>query len=178
VDSKFPHEGFEILRGAENDDVRKTATVQIRTDIQKHVKDISEKYLITGETQTPAIMFVPSDAMYAELHANFPETLKRARQSQVVVASPHVFMLVITTLLGLMRDAKMREQAQEIQREVGLLLNDVRLLGERVAKLQTHFNQADADIKNIMMSTTKITSRAEKIDTVELAPPEAPQQLG
>jgi len=178
VDSKFPHEGFEILRGAENDDVRKTATVQIRTDIQKHVKDISEKYLITGETQTPAIMFVPSDAMYAELHANFPETLKRARQSQVVVASPHVFMLVITTLLGLMRDAKMREQAQEIQREVGLLLNDVRLLGERVAKLQTHFNQADADIKNIMISTTKITSRAEKIDTVELAPPEAPQQLG
>jgi DNA recombination protein RmuC len=71
----------------------------------------------------------------------------------------------------------MREQAQEIQREVGLLLNDVRLLGERVAKLQTHFNQADADIKNIMISTTKITGRAEKIDTVELAPPEAPQQL-
>jgi DNA recombination protein RmuC len=177
VDSKFPHEGFEALRAAENEDVRKTAMVQIRTDMQKHVKDISEKYLIAGETQTPAIMFVPSDAMYAELHANFPETLKRARQSQVVVASPHVFMLVVTTLLGLMRDAKMREQAQEIQREVGLLLNDVRLLGERVAKLQTHFNQADADIKNIMISTTKITGRAEKIDTVELAPPEAPQQL-
>jgi DNA recombination protein RmuC len=173
VDSKFPHEGFEALRGAENEDARKRATVQIRNDIQTHVKAISEKYLISGETQNPGIMFVPSDAMYAELHSNFPETLKKARQNQVVVASPHVFMLVVTTLLGLMRDAKMREQAQEIQREVGLLLKDIRLLGERVGELRTHFERTSKDIGEIEKPMIRITGRAERIERAELAPPDA-----
>ncbi len=177
VDSKFPHEGFEALRTSESEDARKSAMVQIRNDVQKHVKDIAEKYLITGETQNPAIMFVPSDAMYAEMHATFPETLKRARQSQVVLASPHVFMLIISTLQGLMRDARMREEADMIRKEVGLMLKDVRLLGERVEKLQRHFNQADGDIKDILISTGKITSRGEKIEKVELAPPEGPKSL-
>lgn len=179
VDSKFPHEAFEALRAAENEELRKTAMIQIRTDIQKHVKDISDKYLISGETQTPAIMFVPSDAMYAELHATFPETLKRARQSQVVIASPHVFMLVVTTLLGLMRDAKMREQAREIQREVGQLLKDVRLLAERVGELRTHFERTSKDIGEIEKPMGRITSRAERIEKVELAPPDgtAPREI-
>jgi DNA recombination protein RmuC len=173
VDSKFPHEGFEAMRAAESEDVRKAAMVQIRSDIQKHVKDISEKYLISGETQNPAIMFVPSDAMYAELHNNFPETVKRARQSQVVIASPHVFMLVVTTLLGLMRDAKMREQAREIQREVGLLLKDVRLLAERVGDLRTHFERTSKDIGEIEKPMARITGRAERIERVELGEPPA-----
>jgi len=178
IDSKFPHEGFEELRKVEGDDARKAAMVQIRNDIQKHVKDISEKYLISGETQNPAIMFVPSDAMYMELHATFPETLKRARQAQVVVVSPHIFMLVVTTLLGLMRDARMREQADLIRKEVGALLNDVRLLGDRVEKLQRHFNQTEGDLKDILVSTAKIAGRAERIEKVELAPPEGPKELG
>jgi DNA recombination protein RmuC len=178
IDSKFPHEGFEELRKVDSDDARKTAMVQIRNDIQKHVKDIAEKYLISGETQNPAIMFVPSDAMYLELHATFPETLKRARQAQVVVVSPHIFMLVVTTLLGLMRDARMREQADLIRKEVGALLNDVRLLGERVEKFQRHLGQADGDIKDILVSRDKVVSRAEKIEKVELAPPEGPKELG
>jgi DNA recombination protein RmuC len=178
IDSKFPHEGFEELRKVDSDDARKAALIQIRNDIQKHVKDIAEKYLISGETQNPAIMFVPSDAMYMELHATFPETLKRARQAQVVVVSPHIFMLVVTTLLGLMRDARMREQADMIRREVGLLLNDVRLLGERVEKLQRHFNQTEGDLKDILVSTAKIAGRAEKIEKVELAPTEEPKELG
>jgi DNA recombination protein RmuC len=177
VDSKFPHEGFEALRVAESDDLRKAAKVQIRTDIQKHVRDISEKYLIHGETQSPAIMFVPSDAMYAELHANFPETLKRARQEQVVVASPHVFMLVVTTLLSLMRDAKMREQAQEIQREVGLLLKDVRLLAERINELRIHFERTSKDIGEIEKPMGRIIGRAERIDKVELGPIDGAKSL-
>jgi DNA recombination protein RmuC len=168
ADSKFPHEGFKALREAETEEARKAAMVQVRNDIQKHVKDISEKYLIPGETQTPAIMFVPSDSMYAELHANFPESIRRARQSQVVLASPHVFMLVISTLQGLMRDAKMREQADMIRKEVGTMMKDVRLLGERVEKLQRHFNQADGDIKDILISRDKVVSRGEKIEKVEL----------
>lgn len=171
VDSKFPHEGFEELRRVDGEDARKAAMVQIRNDIQKHVKDIAERYLISGETQKPAIMFVPSDAMYMELHSTFPETLKRARQSQVVVASPHVFMLVVTTLLGLMRDAKMREHAHAIQAAVGAMLEDVRRLGERVEKLRDHFETTNKDIGLIETSMKGIGRHAEKIAQVDLGEP-------
>jgi DNA recombination protein RmuC len=176
VDSKFPLEAFEALRVAETDEARKAAMVFVRDSMAKHVKDIKEKYLIPGEVQTPAIMFVPSDSIYAELHATFPETLRRARQDQVVVVSPHVFMLVIGTIQGLMRDARMREQADLIRKEVGTMMKDVRLLGDRVEKLQRHLGQADVDIKDILISRDKVTSRAEKIEKVELA--EAPKALG
>jgi DNA recombination protein RmuC len=178
VDSKFPLEAFEALRTADSDEARKAAMVFVRDSMAKHVKDIKEKYLIPGEVQTPAIMFVPSDSIYAELHASFPETLRRARQDQVVVVSPHVFMLVIGTIQSLMRDARMREQADLIRKEVGTMLKDVRLLGERVEKLQRHFNQADGDIKDILVSRDKVVGRAEKIEKVELAPSEAPKALG
>jgi DNA recombination protein RmuC len=174
ADSKFPLEGFSALRAAETEDARKSAMVQVRNDIQKHVKDIAEKYLIPGETQTPAIMFVPSESIYAELHASFPETLRRARQMQVIVVSPHVFMLVIGTIQSLMRDAKMREQAHAIQAEVGALLQDVRRLGERVSKLRDHFETTSKDIGQIEASMRGIDRHAERIAQVELSePPEA-----
>jgi DNA recombination protein RmuC len=173
VDSKFPLEAFEALRVAETDEQRKAAMVFVRDSMAKHVKDIKEKYLIPGEVQTPAIMFVPSDSIYAELHAGFPETLRRARQDQVVIVSPHVFMLVIGTIQSLMRDARMREQADMIRKEVGLLLNDVRLLDDRVEKLRRHFGQTEGDIKDILISTAKIAGRAEKIEKVELENPAA-----
>ena len=178
VDSKFPLEAFEALRIADSDEARKAATVFVRDSMAKHVKDIKEKYLIPGEVQTPAIMFVPSDSIYAELHASFPETLRRARQDQVVVVSPHVFMLVIGTIQSLMRDAKMREQADMIRKEVGTMLKDVRLLGDRVEKLQRHFNQADGDIKDILISRDKVVGRAEKIEKVEITAPETPKAIG
>ncbi len=168
VDSKFPLESFEALRKAENEDARKAAMVQVRGDIQKHVKDIAEKYLIPGEVQTPAIMFVPSDSIYAELHANFPETLRKARQMQVVIVSPHVFMLVIGTIQGLMRDAKMREQAHAIQAAVGSLLQDVKRLGERVGKLRDHFETTAKDIGQIETSMRGIERHAERIALVDL----------
>jgi DNA recombination protein RmuC len=168
VDSKFPLEAFEALRVAETDDARKAAMVQVRNDIQKHVKDIADKYLIPGEVQTPAIMFVPSESIYAELHASFPETLRRARQMQVVVVSPHVFMLVIGTIQGLMRDAKMREQAHAIQSAVGAMLQDVKRLGERVGKLRDHFDTTNKDIGLIETSMRGIDRHAERIAQVEL----------
>ena len=176
VDSKFPLEAFEAMRKADSEDARKAAMVQVRNDIQKHVKDISEKYLIPGEVQTPAIMFVPSDSIYAELHANFPETLRRARQMQVVIVSPHVFMLVIGTIQGLMRDAKMREQAHAIQAAVGALLQDVKRLGERVGNLRGHFETTSKDIGQIEISMRGIDRHAERIAQVELGekPPELP----
>jgi DNA recombination protein RmuC len=171
VDSKFPLEAFEALRKADSEDARKAAMVQVRGDIQKHVKDIAEKYLIPGEVQTPAIMFVPSDSIYAELHASFPETLRRARQMQVVIVSPHVFMLVIGTIQGLMRDAKMREQAHAIQAAVGALLQDVKRMGERVGKLRDHFETTSKDIGQIEISMRGIDRHAERIAQVELGEP-------
>ena len=178
VDSKFPLEAFEALRAAETDEARKAAMVFVRDSMAKHVKDIKEKYLVPGEVQTPAIMFVPSDSIYAELHAGFPETLRRARQDQVVVVSPHVFMLVIGTIQGLMRDARMREQADLIRKEVGTMMKDVRLLGDRVEKLQRHLGQADVDIKDILISRDKVVNRAEKIEKVELGAADTPKALG
>jgi DNA recombination protein RmuC len=174
VDSKFPLEAFEALRVAETEDARKAAMVQVRSDIQKHVKDIAEKYLIPGEVQTPAIMFVPSESIYAELHDSFPETLRRARQMQVVVVSPHVFMLVIATIQGLMRDAKMREQAHAIQAAVGAMLQDVKRLSERIGKLRDHFDTTNKDIAQVEISMRGIDRHAERISQVDLGdPPDA-----
>jgi DNA recombination protein RmuC len=177
IDSKFPLEGFELLRNATSDDDRKSAQAQVRATIAKHVNDIAEKYLIPGEVQTPAIMFVPSESLYADLHDSFADVIQKAHRTNVIVVSPNILMLAINTIQTVMKDARMREQADLIKKEVGALLNDVRLLSDRVSKLQTHFNQADADIKNILVSANKITSRAEKIEKVELAPPEAMKNL-
>ncbi len=173
IDSKFPLECFEALNGATTEDERKACIVRVRADVLRHVNDIAERYIIPGETQTPAIMFVPSESIYAELHDGFSDVIQKAHRAQVIVVSPNILMLAINTIQTVMKDARMREQASLIQKEVGALLNDVRLLGERVSKLQSHFTQVDGDIKNILISTGKILSRGEKIANVELAPPEA-----
>jgi len=177
VDSKFPLEAFETLRGLSSDEERKLATARLKADMQKHVKDIAEKYLIPGEVQTPAIMFVPSESIYAELYTSFGDVVQQARRAQVVIMSPHVLMLAINTIQTLMRNAKMREQAYEIQKEVGALLADVRRLGERTAKLQQHFVQAEGDIKDIVVSTEKIVKRVSSIEQVELAPTDGTKAL-
>jgi DNA recombination protein RmuC len=171
VDSKFPLEAFEALRGLATDDERKAAAARLRSDMLKHIKDIAEKYLIPGEVQTPAIMFVPSESIYAELHTSFSEVVQQARRMQVVIVSPHVFMLAINTIQTLMRDAKMREQAHAIQSAVGDMMTDVKRLGERVVNLQRHFGQIEGDIKDITVSTEKIVSRGEKIRNVDLSAP-------
>jgi DNA recombination protein RmuC len=177
IDSKFPLEGFEGIRRAATDEDKKAAFAQVRATVAKHVADIAEKYLIPGEVQTPAIMFVPSESIYADLHDGFSDVIQKAHRANVIVVSPNILMLAINTIQTVMKDARMREQADLIRQEVGVLLNDVRLLSDRVLKLQSHFNQADADIKNILISTTKITGRAEKIEKVELAPPEGTKGL-
>jgi DNA recombination protein RmuC len=177
IDSKFPLEGFSGLRDAATEEEKKTAMAQVRATVSKHVNDIAERYLIPGEVQTPAIMFVPSESLYADLHDSFGDVIQKAHRANVIVVSPNILMLAISTIQTVMKDARMREQADLIKKEVGVLLNDVRLLSDRVSKLQAHFNQADADIKNILISTGKITGRAERIEKVELAPPEAANRL-
>lgn len=175
IDSKFPLESFTALRTA-GEGERKAVAASLRADMLKHIKDIAEKYIVPGETQTPAIMFVPSESIYAELHENFGDVIQRAQRAQVIVVSPNILMLAITTVQTVMKDARMREQANLIQKEVGVLLQDVRRLGERVAKLQSHFNQAEGDIKDIATSTDKIVKRAGAIEAVELGA-SAPEQI-
>ncbi len=168
IDSKFPLEAFEALKKASKESERKSANARIRNDVLLHVSTIAENYLIAGETQDPAIMFVPSESIYAELHDSFPELIQRAHRSRVVVVSPNILLLAINTVQTVLKDARMRKQADLIQREVGLMLRDVGLLEERVQKLQTHFGQADGDIKNILTSAERITKRATNIENVEL----------
>jgi DNA recombination protein RmuC len=170
IDAKFPLECFSLLRAAANDEEKKVATARVKNDVNKHVGDIAEKYLIPGEVQTPAIMFVPSEAIYADLHADFDELIQKAHRQQVMVVSPNILMLAINTIQTVMKDARMREQADKIRQEVGVLVGDVKRLGERVAKLQSHFNQAEGDVRDIIISTEKIIGRGERIEKVELAP--------
>jgi len=172
VDSKFPLEAFETLRGLATDEERKQATARLKADVQKHVKDIAEKYLIPGEVQTPAIMFVPSESIYAELYTSFGDVVQQARRQQVVIMSPHVLMLAINTIQTLMRNAKMREQAFEIQKEVGALLLDVKRLGERIGDLRKHFDGTSKDIGLIETSIRGIERHADRIGQAKLGPAE------
>lgn len=168
IDSKFPLESFELLKNANGDTERREAMTRVRGDVLQHVNTIADNYLIAGETQDPAIMFVPSESIYAELHDSFPDVIQKAHRARVVVVSPNILLLAINTVQTVLKDARMREQADLIQREVGYLLRDVALLDERVRKLQTHLGQADGDIKNILTSTERITKRAQNIENVEL----------
>ena len=171
VDSKFPLEAFEALKDAD-ETARKSAAARLRSDVQKHVADIASKYLITGETQTPALMFVPSESVYAELHTSFSDLIQKARQQNVVIVSPHILMLAVNTIQTLTRDAKMREQAHEIQKEVGALLKDVKLLAERLGDLRTHFERTSKDIGEIEKPLGRVVFRAGRIEAVELTLPE------
>ena len=177
IDSKFPLEAFEQLKKATTDPEKRAAEARVRADVGKHVKDIADKYLIAGETQAPAMMFVPSESLYAELHDVFSDLIQKAQRAQIIVVSPNILMLAINTIQTVMKDARMREQASVIQKEVGLLLNDVRLLSDRVGKLQNHFGQAEGDFKGILISAAKVVGRAERIERVDLQPSDAPPLL-
>jgi DNA recombination protein RmuC len=173
IDAKFPLEAFEAMKAAAGDTDRKLAAAQLKADVQKHISDIARKYLIPGEVQSPALMFVPSESIYAELHDTFPDVIQKARRAQVVIVSPHILWLAVNTMRTLMRDAKMREQASLIQKEVGELLLDVNRLGERIGDLRKHFDSTNKDIGLIEISMKRIASRADKIEAVELSAPEA-----
>ena len=172
IDAKFPLEAFEAMKAAANDGERKLALAQMKADVQKHVSDIARKYLIPGEVQSPALMFVPSESIYAELHTTFPEIMQRARRAQVVIVSPHILWLAVNTIRTLMRDAKMREQAHEIQKEVAMLLKDVKLLAERVGDLRTHFERTAKDLGEIEKPMGRVVARAGRIEAVELTAPD------
>jgi DNA recombination protein RmuC len=167
IDAKFPLEAMTALRAAATDDERKAASQRVKQDIAKHIADIAGKYLLPGETQDIALMFIPSESVYADLHEQFDDLVQRAQRARVMIVSPTLMVLSITVIKQLRKDAQMREAANEIRREVGHMMKDVGLLGERVRKLQTHFGQANDDLTNILTSTGRIEKRAAKIEDLE-----------
>jgi len=168
IDAKFPLESYHALRNAADEAAKAQAQRQFAADILKHVQDIAGRYILNGETAESALMFLPSEAIYAELHATFPHVVEKSYAARVWIVSPTTLMATLNTVRAVLKDVRMREQAHIIQREVRTLLEDVRRLDERVNKLQTHFSQAETDIKQISISTGKITSRAERIEELEV----------
>ena len=167
IDAKFPLEAVTALREAKTDEARRQAAVQVRQDIGRHVSDIAQKYLIPGETQELALMFVPSESVYAELHDSFDDVMQKAFRSRVVIVSPSLLMLAIQVIQQIQKDARMREAADLIHAEVGHLMDDLGRLGERVRKLQQHFNLTGEDVRQILISVEKIEKRGGRIRDVE-----------
>jgi DNA recombination protein RmuC len=167
IDAKFPLEAMTAWRDAETEDERKQAVARVKQDITKHIADIAGKYLIPGETQDIALMFIPSESVYADLHERFDDIVQRAQRARVMIVSPTLMVMAIQVIKQVRKDAEMREAADQIRSEVGHMMKDVRLLGDRVRKLQTHFGQANKEIDDILVSTGKIENRAGKIEDLE-----------
>jgi DNA recombination protein RmuC len=167
IDAKFPLEAVTAFREAASDEEKKAAMTRVRQDVSKHIGDIAEKYLIPGETQDMALMFVPSESIYCELYDSFDDLFQKAYRAKVTIVSPSLLMLAVQVIQQIRKDAKMREAADQILKEVGLLVTDVQRLKDRVDKLDTHFGQASKDIAQIVTSADKILSRGEKISAVE-----------
>lgn len=167
IDAKFPLEAWNAIKKADDDRLAADAARQFRTDMEKHIKDISDKYLIAGETQDTAFMFVPSESIFAEVHENFEGIVQRAHKARVVIVSPSLLMLSIQVIQAVLKDARMREQAHLIQGEVIRLMEDIGRLDDRVRKLQTHFGQSQKDIDQILTSTDKIAKRSSKIESMD-----------
>ena len=169
IDAKFPLEAWNALREAADAAAATGAARQFRRDMEVHIKAIAEKYLIAGETQDTAFMFVPSESIFADIHENHEAIIQRAHKARVVIVSPSLLMLSIQVVQALLKDARMREQAHLIQGEVLRLMEDVSRLDDRVRKLQTHFGQAQKDIDDILVSSGKVTRRGQKIEALEFA---------
>jgi len=171
IDAKFPLEAYEALRAAETDAQKKAAVRDFRSAVRGHVKAIAERYLLPGETADGALMFLPSEAVYAELHANFGDVVREGFTARVWIVSPTTCMAVLNTLRGVLKDARMREQAGAIRATLKLLHRDVEQVGERVEKLHTHFRQAQADLDGIETAAQRAGKRAAKLETFEFEDP-------
>lgn len=174
VDAKFPLEGYEALMQAEGKEMRARAAQAFRLSVRKHIRDIAARYIIEGETAEGALMFLPSEAVYAELHARFPEVVREGFEARVWIVSPTTCMATLNTLRAVLKDARMKEQAGAIRRELALLYGDVERLMGRVANLDRHFGQAARDIEEIKISADKAGRRAHRLDQFDFEEVETP----
>ena len=180
IDAKFPLEAYEALRRADTPRAVQEAGQQMRTAVRAHIRAIAERYILEGETADGALMFLPSEAVYAELHANFPEVVRDGFAARVWIVSPTTCMATLNTMRAVLKDARMREQAGAIRKELALLYGDVERLGVRVESLDRHFGQAAKDIEDIKVSSDKVGRRARRLDNFdfeELASTDQPAPL-
>lgn len=168
IDAKFPLEAWHRLQQSEDEAGRIAARKQLSADILKHVKDIQDRYIIPGETAESACLFLPSEAVYAELHAHLRDVVEQSYKARVWIVSPTTMMATLNTVRAILRDARMREQTALIQKEIGMLSEDVLRLGKRVDNLDKHFALASRDIHEIKTSTGKITSRGRRIQDYDV----------
>jgi len=175
IDAKFPLEAITALHQARTEEERRAAAHRLRGDVLRHVADIAQKYLIPGETQDTALMFVPSESVYAEIHEGFDDIVQKAYRARVVLVSPSLLMLAIQVMQQILKDARMRDAADLIRTEVLNLSDDLGRLRERVVKLQTHFGQANEDVRQILITADKIERRAGRIEELDFSesPPTA-----
>jgi len=176
IDAKFPLEGFEAFRIARRDEEKKEAARRVRVDVGRHVDSMAERYFIAGETQDTAILFVPSEAIYADLAEHFSDLVQKAHRARIVICAPNMLMLAVQTMQAILKDVQMREQAHLIQGEVAKLMDDMGRFRERVLDLQRHFGQANQDIEKILTSSERIAQRGNKIENLDFED-DAPAQV-
>ena len=167
IDSKFPLEAYEALRVAQTDWELKDAVSKMKAAVTKHINDIADKYIVEGETADGALMFLPSEAVYAELHANFPDIVRKGFDARVWIVSPTTCMATLNTMRAILKDARMREQAGAIRKTLKQLHRDVELVVERVGKLDTHFRQAQRDVHEISTAAERAGKRATRLDNFD-----------
>ena len=168
IDSKFPLESYQALREAKTDYEKKEAEKFFRSSVKNHIKDIATKYIIPGETADSALMFLPSESIYAELHAHFTDVVEISYRAKVWIVSPTTLMATLNTVRAVLKDAKMREQAGIIQKEVLALLEDIGRINKRIENLSSHFALANKDIEEIKTSSEKISKKVERIESFQL----------
>jgi len=177
IDAKFPLEGYRALQSAKSNEETVAAQRLFVQSVKKHLNDIAERYIVEGETSNSALMFLPSEAVYGEIHANFDALVQESMGKRVYIVSPNTLMATLLTVRAVLRDVEMREQAHLIQAEVGKMVEDVKRLNDRVGNLGKHFGQAERDIREITTSADKIVRRAGAITEVQLEDAESPKPL-
>ncbi len=173
IDAKFPFEAYEALASADTPELQKVALRDLGNAVRVHIKAISEKYIIEGETADGAIMFLPSEAVYAELHSRLPHIVREGFDARVWIVSPTTCMATLNTMRAILKDARMREQAGEIRKALRLLHRDVEIIGKKAGKLETHLRQAGDDVAGVLTAATRAGKRADRLDNFdfeELAP--------
>lgn len=169
VDSKFPLDGYKRMLEPElalSD--KRMAEKQFKQDIKKHINDIADKYIVPGETSDGAIMYLPAEAVFAEIHAYHPDLVELAQKRRVWLSSPTTLMAILTTSSAVLKDAATRQQVHLIQEHLAILGKDFERFAERMSKLATHIRQANKDVDEIHISAKKISNRFVKIEKVEL----------
>ncbi len=174
IDAKFPLENFERLRTAQEADARKAASAQVRQSVGRHIDSIAEKYILPGETQDTALMFVPSESIYADIHEYFPDLIQKAHARRVILVSPNMLMLAVQTMLSIVKDARMREQTDLLRKEVSALTRDVAKLAQRASGLQRHHRLMGEELDKLAGLSESVSTRGQRIDALdfEAASPE------